>query len=1070
MILRWFLYVRRVREVGGRVGSWVSLRSTRWIWVSIVLIVVAAFMVGALWREADPDAARSDPSAEAELAMLDAAIDRHGLERVIDTGSGEVTAALVLGRELVTAGDDGLVQVWGRSDGRLLGGTEAGSPLVALAETESSSRFLAAIDSLGRIGLLDVTDPGLPRILPFEVGLDGGERPLAVAFSKEADEVVAVGARGAVLRVDVTTGEVASRSSIWDLRGDLPWDRGGSGELVTAKFVPDVYEDEEGLLVATAAGAVADLDLGRGQGKTIVRAGVAPGRVLSLDRVSYGEPQVAVGTSEGLVVLGEESYEGEPDVYPGPPMVGVAISAEGHLVQGGKEGLSFGEPFEGSFSGPAIRRFDAGFHGIAAILAQGKVSVLGPPEVGISMAETESTPVAAFDSEGRLLVAEGYDANHVEELQAVRPRPREVDDEFQVDEVVQTYRPDSDWWPDADDPEALYLNDVAADDEYVAAAGQDPNGNAVVLVWDADSGEPLQHLDLGTSGFATELPSIVTEVAMLPGKQRIAAYSAVQELVAIWSTETWKLEDSVPVGAVGDISVSPDESTLVAVEAGPDPEGYLEAGDPTKLTFVDLEEGQIRDEVQASGVSDVALSPDGSTLAMADQSGFLRLRSADGLEPRGPLVRVGGGGVEALAWRPDGELIAIAFGQGGVVLVDPESGDVSEPLPYEWTSPTVRLAWNAEGTMLAALKTIYDEEDGDRAPGPTAVWTLGEGALERRMCELAACEASAGAPLGEQLGDASRLDSIDLVFREDGELLAADRDGEKVRIGYLEGDYPVPPAAYDWSRRGLAWSSPGQVSVLLAGEEKPRSWPCACSGIAWDGSEVISLAIGQRRLVRIDPERGTLRATPTRGLPPYLPSLLGVVGDTPVVSAFESEPDRGTPSALFELGPGGTASRLTGDANGSIYLRSPSSSPDSLAFLAGLSAGICFSTTNVGVVSSDGNGGIDLNFPPSPFAGDPTSIRSLQVGADGAVSAAIAPIGCSDRGYPEDELPLAERYLLEDGQWRPTGEEGFDVQNAGGAEVLMEVEDPIEPGRLLLQTGEGRKELAPRAEGLVGRP
>ncbi|HEX6781925.1 MAG TPA: hypothetical protein VF125_07835 [Solirubrobacterales bacterium] len=1011
------------------------------------------------------DAAGSEPSTEAELAMVDVAVDGRGLERVIDTGRDEVTAALVLGREMVTAGDDGVVKVWQRPSGKLLGQTRASAPLAALAESESSSRFLAAVGRDGSMALVDVNDPGRPRVLPLEGGLPRAERPLAVSFSQEADEIVAVGSRGGLVRANVTTGEVVGRSSIWGFRGDLPWDRHSGGSVTAARFLPEVYEDEEGLLLATADGAVADLDLARGQGKTILQAGVAPGRVLSLDRMPYGETELVVGTAGGLVLLGEDFFEEEPLSYPGPPVPAVAID-EGGVRRGGEEGLLFGAGFEQPATGPPILRFEPGLEGLAAVLPGGKVSAVGAPGVGMSMAETEFTPVAAFDGEGRLLVAEGYDANHVESVQAVRPQARATDDEYQEDEVVQTYRPDRDWWPEAEDPEALYLNDVAADDEHVFAAGQDPNGDATVLVWDAESGEPLQHLVLGTGGLSTELPSIVTEIMLLPEQEEIAAYSAAQELVSIWSTETWELEESVPVGAVGDVAASPDGSTIVTVGIDPDWEGYVGPEDPTELTFVDVEEGEVEDRIKTRGVSAAAFSPDGSTLALADENGFLRLRSSDGREPKG-LVKVGGA-AEALAWRPDGKLVAVALGAGGVVLADPESGEVSKPLPEESPITTQGLDWSSDGASLAALAPILDEEGEGYDPGPIAIWTLDAATLKRRMCALAACRPD-GPPAGGELGDASRLSSVDVVFREEERLLAADLEGERALIGFAE-EYPTPPAAYDWAEDGFAWTSPGGVGVLLAGDEKPRFWPCACSGVAWDGAEVVSLEIGGRRVVRIDPGEESPRTTPTRGVPPHLPGLVGVVGDSTIVSAFEREPDRSTPSALFALDSGGTARKITGDAHGSVYLRWPSSSPDSLAFLAGLSSGVCYSTTNVGVVSAGAGGRIDLSFPRSPFGDEPTYVRSLQVSAEGEVGAAIAPIGCDDRGYPEDELPPAQRYVLVDGSWRSTGAEGFDVQLAGGAELVEETEDTITPGTLFVEAPGGREEIATRAEAPVGRP
>lgn len=422
-------------------------RTPRWRWLLIALVAVIALALGALLQRE----ARSEPSTEADLSTLDAAIDGSGLERVVETGSAEVTAALALKRELVTAGDDGMVRIWERSSGELLGQTETVVPISLLAETESSSRYLAAVDRRGAVELIDVTDPGRPEVIPLAASLARGERPLAVAYSKESDEIVVLSARGKMLRVNVTTGGVVSRSSLGDLGGGLPWDMGASDlRLTAARFLPEAYEDEEGVLVATTDGAVADLDLGRGQGKTILPAGIAPGRVLSLDRVPYGQPELAVGTSKGIVIINRE-YGDEPQVTPGAPVPAVAIDAEG-LRQGGAEGLLFGESFQRPPSGPAILRFDPGPHGTAVIHPGGSVSVLDAPGVGLSLAESTTTPVAAFDSKDRLLIAEGYDANHIEKVEAVRPRPRDLDEEFPEDEVAQVYRPDPDWWPQAEDP------------------------------------------------------------------------------------------------------------------------------------------------------------------------------------------------------------------------------------------------------------------------------------------------------------------------------------------------------------------------------------------------------------------------------------------------------------------------------------------------------------------------------------------------------------------------------------------------------------------------------------------
>lgn len=457
------------RERGGRP------RLRRWVLIGVV--VIAAVGAGLLLRKlhsdhASPTAvgvetglpdrsdraavealegARADLSPQAELAMIDAAVDGRGIEETVDTGD-KVTAALAVEDSLVTAGKDGSVEVWARSDGKPEGVTQAEEPLELMAETEESSPYLAAVNRSGRVELVDLTNPGHPRILPLKARLAGGEKPLALAFAKDPSEIVAVGGGGEILRLDSNSGEVISRSSLLQTRGNLPWRGGTKPQLVAARFVPEVYEDKEGLLVGTSDGAVADVDILRGQGKTVLAPGIAPGRILSLDRAPNMETELAVGTTEGEVMLAEGSDE--PIATPGPAVTGVSIDFDEGLWFGGNEGVSPGETFGRSFSGPPVLRFESSFDGIAAINPGGKVSILGPLGVGISMEETFVTPVSTFTPNDRLIVAEGFDATHVEELHEVRPLPRTTSDEYQEEEVVQTFKPGADWWPGAGDEES----------------------------------------------------------------------------------------------------------------------------------------------------------------------------------------------------------------------------------------------------------------------------------------------------------------------------------------------------------------------------------------------------------------------------------------------------------------------------------------------------------------------------------------------------------------------------------------------------------------------------------------
>lgn len=1017
-------------------------------------------------------AIRGHRSVAGELAMIEVAAADKGIERVVDTGTGEATAALVLERDLLTCNEEGEVELWRRADGAMLGEVAAADPIVAFGDASSTAPYIAALDREGALELVDISDPGRPRVLPLGYRLGVGEKPLAVAFSKEdPDEVVAVGSGGEVLRVDMITGSLVSRNSLNEVKGDVPWVRGGALKLVAARFLPEVYEDEEGLLVGTAAGGVVDLDIGRGQGKTVIDPGVVPGRILSLDRMESGDNEVVVGTTRGLVVEPESgSYINGPVVEFGSPVPAVALQIDGEGRWTGNAGgmLEPGMEHQPS-AGLPVRAFDVGYHGIAAIDPEGKVSVLGSADVGISMEEAEGTAASAFDAKGDLLVASGYDANHIEKIKAIRPRPASPGDEYEEEDEVRGYEPDPAWWAGAEDPEAFYVNDVAADDEYVAAAGQDPYGNAAVVVWDAATGMPLHELKLGVGGVTSEVPTLISKVMLLPGRHQIAAYSVVQELIAVWSTETWELEESIPVGAAGEFSVSPDESTIAVVGIA-DEEGFQAVDEqPIPISFVDLDADKLGHTIEVKGATAAAFAPDGSSLAIAYGEDMLELRSTDGREVIGKPIELSAV-AKHLAWRPTGGLLAVSFEHGGVVLVDPVTGGVSKPLPYEEERPTLALDWSADGDLLAAQTGELAEDLEHYENGATEVWSLGATALRRRMCELAGCVPRDEGGAGSSSEDLAALGPVALVFRHEGDLYAADAGGDTARIGEL-AEFPKPPPSYDWSAAGFAWSGPQEVGSILPGSERPRAWPCACAGVAWDGGEILSVATDGAALVHVDPETGSVRTTPIDGLPPYYPNLLGVVGGHPIVAAYDGDPDPSTSSRLFEIDADGRAVKLHGDTHGILVADEPSSAPDTLALVSNLSAGACFSSDSVVLVSSRGHDGIVVERPSVPFEGEFPQVRSVQVAADGAVSAAFAPIACNSEGLPDKHDSLAERYVLVGHRWRPTGDSGFDAQAVGdGTATLRRGEKIGAPGRLELTVGGREVEVDPAAEDLVAAP
>lgn len=1055
-------------------------------------------------------AARLDPSSHAaELAMLGVAVDGSAIEQVVRTGAQRVTAAARTDRFLVTAGADGRLRVWRSSDGGLVGETRTARSLTRLVGSGSTT-LLAASDRAGRVALLDLTEPRRPRLWPLAAALSPGEDVLALAFADDAVEVVAVGAGGEVGRVDTTTGRLVSRDSVLDLAGPVPW----SGErpaptFTAARFAPEA-EAEEGLALATDSGAVVLADLGARHVRTVLAAGIAPGRVTSLDYRSYGTPELVVATEGGMLTRAEPGSELQ--VVRGPPVTGVAFDFEDGFWWGNGEGVRRGMAAYDYYAspapaGPPVLQLEGDAGGLVAagpvaIYPHGAVGLIGRAD-GLALPRTEAaTPVARFDPHGDLLVAEGYDANHIEKLALLRPgRHLNPDGEVISNPARRHFRPAPDWWPDAEDDEALYVNDVDSDGELVVAGGQDPMGEAAVLVWDAETGRPLRHLVLGTGGVEIGGPSIVSQVVLLPDRNLLAAYSIVQELVAIWSTDTWELEATVPIGPVGDLSPSPDGATLVAAsisdeEAEDEAEGtvYPVAG-RGRLLFVDTEAGELTRELEMpASVHRVAWSPDGRRIAVLDGRGRLGLRSADGEAESRPPIRLDDVGV-ALAWRPDGDALAVALRGGGVVIVDPGSGAVSPSIPFEDYTWSPSLSWSPDGALLATAMTDPDDEGEIPGPGRAAIWGLGAARLEQRMCRLAGgpasvrqwrrladpnlpyrplCRSAAERGAGEaELEDAALLGPLALAFERDDRIFAVDAAGRSARIGRLEPfTYPAPTFA--WSPDALAWISPGQVHLLREGASRAESWPCACTGLAWDGDALLSLTRSGRELVRFRAGRRRPRVTRLSHSPGFAPSLLGILGRTAVLVAFGEEPTRATPGELFLVDPRGRVRRFPGRLEGAAYgqVVSSAAAADTVAFVDGVSAGICASTSRVGVLRRQQSGSVGVAFPPMPHGEEPQFVRSVQVAADGSVTAAIAPVGCD--GYRSPEIaPAPRRYELRAGRWRSTGERGWDVQVAAGTLAFLRGEQGSSEADALVLATPGEDDPIPVSsdvDAIAGRP
>jgi hypothetical protein len=766
------------------------------------------------------DRLRSTPASE--LGMLEVALENAGVERVIETGADRVNAAIRLEHLILTAGSDDVLRVWRPANGTLVGEVRTPRPLTVIGEA-SGMPLAAAADASGRLALIDVSDPHHPRLLPLRGRSDRGPA-LAIGFTEGGDEVLVMRGDGELERLRTSDGRRLGSESLAAAAARLSGVR-RPGRLVAAGFASEPSGPPRQLLLGFGGGAVVRVTTMGRHAKLLLAPGVAPGTVTSVAAVPYGG-EVAVGASAGLVTL--EKPSATPYVQAGPAVAGVAFNLEDELLVAEGEGVArWPDSYStsGSYGRPALG-LSAGHGGILAIDPGGAVSVLGPIGGGLELPTSSDTPAVSFLPGGGLVVAEGWSANHIERLQAVRPGHEDVQGSEVSDPEIRAYEPAPGWWPESEEDEegeestGLYVNALASDREFVVAGGQDPTGEAVVLVWDARSGKPLQRLPLATGGLSTNEPSIVAEVVLAPGKHLLAAYSAVQQMVAIWSTESWKLLATIPVGQLGDLSLSPDESALVGVGL---PENEEEEGTgkaSSKLIFIDTDTMTIDHEVRTEEADRGAFSPDGKSLALLGLDETLRFRSADGRRELRRPIHLDSQPL-ALAWRPDGAVIAVSLNDIGTVLINPANGAASAALPDESAS-VFGLDWSPDGRFLAASPATQSETSEAFEPEPAEIWALGAPRLQRRMCQLAG-------------GPASPSEWRDVVDREAPYRSLCRSHSALPRSP--KRDEPIVLGSMAFVPNGSGWGGPEPERVFNGGD--PSGLITEIHWRSWGGKEAI---------------------------------------------------------------------------------------------------------------------------------------------------------------------------------------------------------------------------------------
>jgi WD40 repeat protein len=189
----------------------------------------------------------------------------------------------------------------------------------------------------------------------------------------------------------------------------------------------------------------------------------------------------------------------------------------------------------------------------------------------------------------------------------------------------------------------------------VGESGRGSHRRGAVTIWDWEGRRRLITLHGHSSG--------INALAFVPDGSRLVSGDSAG-IVKLWDLasgqERASLRACQPGASLTAIAISPDGALFVTA-------GFLDRS----VRFWDAAKGEPRGELPrtGSGVTDLAFSPDGTTLAMARGDGAIPLWGIAPARERRAL-RTPGRGLQSVAFSSDGRLLATGGMDGAVRLWD----------------------------------------------------------------------------------------------------------------------------------------------------------------------------------------------------------------------------------------------------------------------------------------------------------------------------------------------------------------------------------------------------------------
>jgi WD40 repeat protein len=1034
-------------------------------------------------------AQRLDPTEAGNFALLSVDLAFNGVLRVLAPTRGSTLTALHTANAVISSDQDRQVTVWQPTTGQVLATVSTPQPIVRFAASPSPN-LVASVDRAGSVALWNLEDPHRPIGLPLASASPGRRQVVALGFAAQATQLLVLTRTGLLYIFDVPARRLLRVRSLREAHGTLPWSSGQHVDVTAAQISPEEFSAKTTLLIATSDKDVARIDLHTFRGATAMPSAEVSGAITAVAESPYYQPSVILGTTAGTIQWNSQTHTAEPEQT--GPNVGLALH-ETTITAANARGIVSANLAASATSGTSLftytgrpaRALLEGPGGPVEIGKDGSISLIGQPESAVSMptSDSESSTIADFGPEGNLLETSGSDANHIESLIAVRPGvPGSLYGLTIPNRLVRRYLPSKQWWPqDTSEPRGWFVDVAQLSSQYALAGGQDPTGTAVVLVWNAKTGKPLKRLSLTQTGIPNTTnglpPSIVPQVELLPKKHLIAAYSAAQELIVLWSTDTWQQVATIGVGPIADFSVSPDENTILVTSVSDQQSGVAAGNANTRLLFLDVASGKVARRLTSNGTELAGYALNGGIVTV-QKGAAIRQLNADGSRSIAPARTIEASQPKSLAWRSHSNVLAVGLEYGGARLLNLSTGEVSDALPPPPEAHSAEISFSPDGRLLAASNAVPTSSGYDQQTAPS-IWNIGEAHLRQRACELSGGEATpqewatwktgipfvSGCPADGV--SATKLAKtpppspspagrrLEVAFQRGTHIEVASRQGPPLTVGLAEA-VAYPTVQFNWSASGaLAWIAQ-DILHSIPPSSASYTTPCPCSGVAYDGQSPLAVESDGQAFLLYTPTLDRVQRIPTPKLPRFQPTLLGFASDHLVVVGFPSQPERNTPSSLYIVDLSGHVRQVAGDARGAVAQAVVSPSGEEVAMSASDSGGACFSPEHL-VILNVRTG--RLRFPKMPAGISVPLVRSLSWPRAGKLQAIIAAPACTKTGQSLSTEPQAGIYEMQGNRLKLQRAGGYDTQTGASATATIAPGVPVETtpaGTLTLKDPSGK--------------